>query len=117
MRVLLADDEPNARSALRSILEQLTEVESVEEVDDARSLESFLENTPPDLLLVNRELPGLRPWTTLYELCNRYPFKVIVLNGHGTAPKNTIHAGADAHVSRYEWPDRLFATLRTMSPD
>ena len=60
MRVLLADDEPKVRSALRLILEQLKEVETVEEVTDAAGMTERLKNSPPDLLLVDMELPGSR---------------------------------------------------------
>jgi DNA-binding NarL/FixJ family response regulator len=117
MRVLLADDEPKVRSALRLILEQLQEIESVEEVNDAKSLADRLQTAPPDLLLVDWELPGLHPLTIFAELRRRAPLKVIVLSGRCPAPQAAIYSGADACVSKCESPDRLFATLRAMGAD
>ena len=117
MRVLLADDEPKVRSALRLILEQLKEVESVVEVNDAESLANRLQDTTPDLLLVDWELPGLQLGTSFYEMRRRAPLKVIVLSGRCPAPQAAISSGADACVSKCEPPDRLFATLRAMGAD
>jgi DNA-binding NarL/FixJ family response regulator len=117
MRVLLADDEPKVRSALRLILEQLQEIESVEEVNDAQSLADRMQDAPPDLLLVDWELPGLHPLGTFSEMRRRAPLKVIVLSGRCPAPQAAISSGADACVSKCESPDRLFATLRAMGAD
>ncbi len=117
MRVLLADDEPKVRSALRLILEQLREVESVDEVADAASLADRLRTTPPDLLLVDWELPGLHPGASFNEARQRAPLKVIVLSGHCPAPLAALSSGADACVSKCEPPDRLFATLHAMGTD
>lgn len=117
MRVLLADDEPKVRSALRLILEQLKEVESVDEVTDARALEERLKQTPPDLLLIDWELPGLHPVANINELRRLWAFKVIVMSGRCTIPPEGMYLGADAFVSKCESPDRLFATLRAMGAD
>lgn len=117
MRVLLADDEPKVRSALRLILEQLKEVESVDEVTDARAMAEKIKSTPPDLLLVDWELPGLQPATSIDELRRQRAFKVIVMSGRCAVPPGGLNLGADAFVSKCESPDRLFATLRAMGAD
>jgi DNA-binding NarL/FixJ family response regulator len=117
MRILLADDEPKVRSALRLILEQLKEVEAVEEVTDAESLTNQLRECTPDLLLVDLELPGLRSDALLSELRRYAPLKVIVLSGRCQPPQMALVSRADAFISKCEPPDRLFATLRAMGAD
>ncbi len=117
MRVLLADDEPKVLAALRLILEQLKEVEQVEEVTDAASLTNRLKEAPPDLLLVDLELPGLTSGTQLSDLRRYAPLKVIVLSGRYQAPQMGLVSGADAFVSKCEPPDHLFATLRARGAD
>ena len=117
MRVLLADDEPKVRSALRLILEQLKEVDLVEEVTDAESLANQLRTTPPDLLLVDWELPGLHRGGTLAEMRRNQSLKVIVLSGRCQTPQSVLASGMDAFVSKCEPPDRLFATLKAMGAD
>ncbi len=117
MRVLLADDEPKVRSALRLILEQLKEIELVDEVIDAESLHARLRSTQPDLLLIDWELPGLKPGASFADLRSSYPLKVIVLSGRCPSPQAAQRSGADAFVSKCEPPDRLFATLHAMGAD
>jgi DNA-binding NarL/FixJ family response regulator len=117
MHVLLADDEPKVRSALRLILEQLKEVETVDEVTDARALTERIRTTPPDLLLVDWELPGLHQDPSISEMRRHWAFKVIVMSGRCTVPPKGLYLGADAFVSKCESPERLFATLRAMGAD
>jgi DNA-binding NarL/FixJ family response regulator len=117
MRVLLADDEPKVRSALRLILEQLKDIETVEEVTDAASMVERLKNFLPDLLLVDLELPGLHTGSVLCDLRSYGPLKVIVLSGRCQAPNAALASGADAFISKCEPPDRLFATLKAMGAD
>ncbi len=117
MRVLLADDEPKVRSALRLILEQQKEVETVEEVTDAVSLANQLKSNPPDLLLVDLELPGLHSGALLSDLRRYAPLKVIVLSGRHQPPMMCLISGADAFVSKCDPPDRLFETLKAMGAD
>ena len=65
MRVLLADDQPQVRSALRLLLEEEPGLSVVDEVVSAGELLSRVEVTCPDLILLDWELPGLRPGETL----------------------------------------------------
>ena len=118
MRVLLADDEPKVRSALRLILEQLKQVDAIDEAADAESLAEHLQNKHPDLLLLDWELPGLRPGVTFEELRRCYaPIKVVLLSGRYQTPQMALASGADAFISKCEPPDRLFDTLRSLGAD
>lgn len=121
MRVLLADDEPKVRSALRLMLEQLKKVEVVEEVDNAQELTARLNgqhgSSRPDLLLLDWELPGLHPGASISELCSRNDLKVIILSGRCQAPQAALASLADAFISKYEPPDNLVAALQKMGAD
>ena len=59
MRVLLADDHPRVRSALRLILEQEPNFQVVGETADATGLLLAVNEKAPDLVLLDWELPGL----------------------------------------------------------
>lgn len=121
MRVLLADDEPKVRSALRLMLEQLKKVESVEEVDNAQALAAHLQGQSgcarPDILLLDWELPGLHPGASISDLCGRNDMKVIILSGRCQAPQALLASLADAFISKYEPPDHLMAALQKMGAD
>jgi DNA-binding NarL/FixJ family response regulator len=118
MRVLLADDEPKVRDALRLILEQLKEVEIVGDAADAAGLLEKMRECHPDLLLLDWELPGLNRGLGFKELRRRNgPFKVIVMSGCCQGPQVLQASGADAFVSKCESPDRLFDALKAMGAD
>ena len=123
MRVLLADDQPKVRAALRLILEQLKKVEIIEEVVDAKSLIDRLEGSNPDLLLLDWELPGLQPGLSFNELrSHNQDLKVIVLSARISndqfAPfQSNPPCGADAFISKCDPPERLFATLHAFGTD
>jgi DNA-binding NarL/FixJ family response regulator len=59
MRVLLADDQPALRSAVRFLLEQEPDLSIVGEVGDVAGLMERVAALHPDLLLLDWELPGL----------------------------------------------------------
>jgi DNA-binding NarL/FixJ family response regulator len=118
MRVLLADDEPKVREALRLILEQMKEVEVVGDVADAASLAERLRESQPDLLLLDWELPGLNHRLDFLRLRQQNSLlKVIVLSGRCQAPQSVLASGADAFISKCESPDRLFAALKAVGAD
>jgi two-component system phosphate regulon response regulator PhoB len=117
MRVLLADDEPKVRAALRLTLEQLKVIDTIDEANDAESMVHQLRTSPPDLLLVDWELPGLQRGAWLPDLCQLPSLKVVVLRGRCHVSQLALASGADAFVSKCEPPDRLFATLKSLGAD
>jgi len=60
MRVLIADDQPEVRSSLQLLLEQLPNVTVVGEATGAGDLLAQVSVSCPDLVLLDWELPGLR---------------------------------------------------------
>ena len=120
MRVLLADDQADLRSALRLLLEQEPGVELVGEVADVDTLLSQVEISHPDLLLLDWELPGLpadagRRLLAVLHMCRPF-LQVIVLSGRPESNRSALAAGADLFVSKTEPPDRLLAVLRGAAP-
>lgn len=117
MRVLLADDQPTLRSAVRFLLEQESDVVIVAEATDVASLLACAGEYHPDLLLLDWELPGLhttesarRVINSLYVSCPS--LQVIVLSGRPEANRHALAAGASAFVSKADPPERLLAALR-----
>ncbi len=113
MRVLMADDDPQVRSALHLILEQEVKVSLFDEVDNAAALLKAVEQQPPDLLLLDWNLPGLHPSAQiLAHLHHSNPrLKVIVLGGRPEDNVLAIALGADAFVSKTDPPENLLNAL------
>jgi len=108
----LADDQPKVCSALRLLLGQQPGIEVVGETAEAEALLAEIENTVPDLILLDWELPGLSRNGQFSALRDRYPnLKLVVLSGRPEARGNALRAGADAFVSKVEPPEHLLGTL------
>ncbi len=118
MRILLADDEVNVRSALRLLLEQQPNVSVLNEAADADGLLAALADPaaePPDLILFDWELPGIAPAggvARMRSLCPRA--RILALSGRPESYRAALAAGVDAFVSKGDPPERLVATLRIL---
>jgi DNA-binding NarL/FixJ family response regulator len=136
MRILLADDQPKVRFALRVLLERQPGLKVVGEAANAENLLDQIETTCPDLVLLAWELPGhvLSPskglaggdpsaghrgesvepsgqglLSALRRVCpNSF---VIVLSGRMEVRRAALAAGADAFVYKCDPPERLLAAI------
>ena len=112
MRVLLADDQPKVRFALRVLLDRQEGLEVVGEAGDAENLLALAEVTHPDLVLLGWELPGLvteRTLSALHELCPGMP--VIALSGRPEARQAALAAGVKTFVSKTDLPECLLMAI------
>lgn len=113
MNVILADDEPQVRSAVRLLLEQESQVQIAGECDDLAALMSALPGVEPDLLLVDWEMSGAFPRSELIRrLRQQYPhLKVIAMSGRPEARAQAFLAGADGFVSKGDPPEALLMAV------
>ncbi len=112
MRILLADDQPRVRFALRVLLERQPGLEVVGAALDADDLLAQAEATCPDLVLLGWELPGLIAVGSLSALRRICPdLFVIALSGRPEARRAALVAGANTFVSKTDPPERLLAAI------
>ena len=110
MRILLADDNPKIRSALRLLVEELghSACEAVDTVDLLKQLNSG----DADMLLLDWELPGLSPDTHMPEIRRLCPSCVVVaMSSRPEARAESGRLGAEAFLGRHEPPDVLLQLL------
>ncbi|NLE77477.1 MAG: response regulator transcription factor [Chloroflexi bacterium] len=116
MRVVLADDEPRVRSALRLLLEQEPGFAVVGEAEAAEQLPPMVSLLSPDLILLDWELPGLRAEEMLPALIDLCPgLLVVALSGRPDGRKDALAAGAHAFVSKGDPPETLLAACRALA--
>ena len=116
MRILIADDQPNVRSALRLLLEQVSNLEIVGEVADAASLLLLLATKQPDLLLLDWELPGLPADHLMRLLRFEQPhLQVLAMSSRPEAQQEAEFAGANGFMSKGDPPETVFTTLAWLS--
>jgi len=112
MRIILADPHPKSLWALKTMLQEEPELEVIGDVVDAESLLALVASDPPDLILLDIELPG-SPIEDLITEIHAEKSKPIVV-GMSTKPeygRMMLKAGADAFVSKGDQPDWMLATL------
>ena len=61
INVLLAEDHTLVRKGLRALLEDHTEIEVIAEADEGRQAVRMVEQTRPDVVLMDFSMPGLNP--------------------------------------------------------
>lgn len=112
MRVIVADDHAEVRSALKLVLEQEPEVVVVGEATDGKGLLAQAESIQPDLVLLDWELPGRSAVHLVRDLRRLNPLvRVIALSGRPEVSRAALAAGANAFVSKGDPPERLLAAL------
>lgn len=113
MRVVLADHHSHAHWALKIILQEKLNVEVTGEAEDADGLLALVIENPPDLALIDWELPGrsIEDLITALHACEPRPI-VVVMGSKPEYGRMVLKAGADAFVSKSDQPDWLLETLQ-----
>jgi DNA-binding NarL/FixJ family response regulator len=118
LRVLIADDQPQVRSALRLFLEQKLGVNAVDEASNLEQALQLIGVGYPDLVLLDWELPGQSGAATLAGLRRVSPGStVIALSGRPEAKQAALAAGADGFVSKGEPPEWLMDSVSKHRPE
>jgi DNA-binding NarL/FixJ family response regulator len=125
MKVLIADDQVGVRSALRLLMEEQSSDCMISEVADSESVFSMVENSCPDIVLLDAELPGFsverdpqkdrslqEAICQLRALCPTV--KVIVLTSRGELRSVAKMCDADILISKAEPPEALLAAVRSL---
>ncbi len=112
MRILLADHHVHPRWALKTMLEEQPEFDLVGEAVDAQGLLMMAEEHTPDLVLIDRELPG-SPIEDMIDRLHALKPKpiVVVMSSESQSSRVILKAGADAFVSKGDEPYWLLEKL------
>ena len=116
MRVLLADNQSQARSALQILLKQEPDILVVGEASEAQTLLAQITTIKPDVVLLDWSLTELSMIGTLATLRTACPhLRIIALSGRPEACDEALAAGADAFISKADPPEQLLATLHAVN--
>ncbi len=112
MRVLIADDQADVRSALMILLEHTDEDFMLEEAGDTASLFEKAEVFRPEIILLDWELSGSNMWDEVSSLRKLVrEVTIIALSCRPEAARAARAAGVDAFVSKGENSDILLETI------
>jgi DNA-binding NarL/FixJ family response regulator len=115
IRVLLADDHPVVRSGIRSLLEKEVDIEIVGEAANGRETLRLVEETNPDVLLLDMELPDVQGAQVAQQIQLLYPkIKILVLSAHNDSVyvRELLRLGASGYLMKDEAPEVIVEAVR-----
>jgi two-component system, NarL family, invasion response regulator UvrY len=112
MRVFVADDQVEVRSAIKLILEEKCGLCVIGEAGDVKVLFKHLSELPTDLVILDWELGENEPGEAFIAIKNAYSeLPVVVLSSHPQARNKALLAGARAFVCKSDPPESLVKVI------
>lgn len=116
IRVLIADDQARARQSMKALLVTSPQVEEVREAVNGREAIRLIEESQPDLVLMDVRMPEMDGLEATRLIKGRWPeIRVIVLSLYPDYTADALVAGADAFLCKGESPEKLLATLSALA--
>jgi DNA-binding NarL/FixJ family response regulator len=115
VRVVIADDHPLIRLALRKLLDRTADIEVVAEAANGQEAIQKVELLQPDVLILDIHMPVMDGLQALEYLQRRgMPARVIVLSAYKDPiyTSEALSRGAWGYCAKEEAPARLVDTVR-----
>lgn len=116
IRVFLADDHPLLRTGLRLSLDQQKDIEFIGEAEDGFSAVEKIKADPPDVSLIDVDMPGLSGIGVIRLLRKSFPhMKLLVLSTYNDDHyiQSAMEAGADGYVLKCVGIDELTRIIKS----
>jgi DNA-binding NarL/FixJ family response regulator len=113
MRILLVDDHAIVRAGLRRLLAMASDADVLEAATGREAL-AMAKATPPDLIILDLNLPELGGIELVARLRQIGAMPILVLSMHAEPLYVTraLEAGAQGYVSKNASPDELLTAIR-----
>ena len=115
IRILLADDRPEIRSALRLLLETRLDYEMISEARDMEHVLAQVEDAQPSCVILDWNLPGRPTRGRISVLRALVPnLKIIVINTRPELREEILAEGADAFICQTDPPSKLLEIAQAL---
>lgn len=115
--ILLADDHPLYRQALRANLEKNSDLEVVAEADDGRDAIELTERFSPDVVIMDISMPELNGLDATREIKQRFPLTaVLVLTVHEDSEHilERLDAGASGYLTKKVTGETVISAIHSL---
>lgn len=116
-RIMLADDHVMVREGIKRIIQEDAMLSVVEETGDGVELMRLLEETTPDMVILDISMPGLRGLEAIKIIKELYPhIKILILTMHKTKEYLylAMNDGADGYVVKDDANEVLHKAIKTI---
>jgi NarL family two-component system response regulator LiaR len=116
-RVMLADDHPLLRQALRHVLETQPDIEVIAEASDGEEAVRFAAELVPDVVIMDISMPKLNGLEATKQIKARYPaIGVLVLTVHSDNEHiiSILQAGAGGYLTKSVYGDEVVHAVRAL---
>ncbi|MGE5250918.1 MAG: response regulator [Bacteroidota bacterium] len=117
IKVLIVDDHPMVRAAIRNLLSTASDILVVEEGENGRQAIELATQAQPDLVLLDIELPDLRGDAVARCLRDTQPgIKVLAVTSYSDREYliSMLENGAAGYITKDEAPARLLEAIRSI---
>jgi DNA-binding NarL/FixJ family response regulator len=114
-RVLIVDDHPLVRTALRTIVDRYSNLQVIGEAVDGPDAIRAVGDLAPHLVLMDMTMPGMNGIEATAEIKRRYPHvRVLIVTMHNSEEyiRASLEAGADGYVVKDAGMDEFRAAIR-----
>jgi len=112
-QILLADDNSDLRSALRLLLETRLDFKLITEARDMEHVLAQVEDSHPDCVILDWELPGRPTRERINVLRTLMPgLKIIITSARPESRQQALDEGADGFICKTDSALRILETLQ-----
>jgi DNA-binding NarL/FixJ family response regulator len=116
IRLLIADDRPRTRRALRALLAAHAGFDVVGEASNGDEAIALVADLQPGVVLLDVRMPGVDGIAATAHIKSRWPAIRVVVHSMAMERRDeALAAGADAFVSKGVVPDELVRALQQSS--
>jgi len=118
IHLLLVDDHALFRSGMKSVLAEAGDIEVVGEVSDGEAAVAFVRESPPEVVLMDINMPGIGGIEATRRILHVAPeVHVIAVTALSDSPfpNQLLDAGAQGYISKGCPADELFEAVRSVT--
>lgn len=117
IRIVIADDHSLIRQGVRSLLEDVQDIEVVGEAEDGHAARALVERLNPDVLIIDINMPGLTGIQVAEQLtAQNVPTRIVILSMYSDEEvvRQALHSGAKGYLLKRSVIEELVLAIRSV---